>query len=208
MTPTEGQLEAGRRAVSVEADDLVPLVVDEPARPVGFDRLPLASSRRVNGAWHAAQTRPRQEKALGEALCAKGIACFVPLVRKVRYYSHRKRTVELPLFPSYTFLHGTSEDVVLALQTDRVARMLRVPDQSQLEHELAQIDKALAGGAVLDPYPYLSVGRRVVVTRGPFQGMEGIVDVRKSPDRLVLVISMLGRATSVEIDTSLLEPVD
>jgi len=171
-------------------------------------RLPPAASRRPDGVWHVAHTRPRQEKALGEALDAAGVACFVPLIRQVRYYGHRHREAWLPLFPSYAFVHGPKEHALQCLRTKRVVRMLPVEDQPGLEHELLQLDRALAGGATLDPYPYLEVGKRAVVARGPFKGVEGMIDERRSPDRLVLNVSLLGRATSLEIDASLLHAID
>ena len=57
-------------------------------------------------------------------------------------------------------------------------------------------------------YPYLKVGRRARVTAGPFRGIEGLIEGVARPDRLVLQIEALGRATGLEIDAGLLEPVD
>jgi transcription antitermination factor NusG len=136
------------------------------------------------------------------------IPCFLPLISQVRYYEHRQRIVDLPLFPSYVFIFSTREQVHAACSTRRIAHVLPVEDQRRLEHELLQLDLALAGQAVLDPYPYLAVGRRVEVVRGPFLGIQGLIDERRSPDRLVLNVSMLGRSMSLEIDASLLELID
>ena len=176
--------------------------------PHEHTRLPSPHVRTPGGVWHVAHTRPRQEKALGETLDALGVACFVPLLRQVRYYGHRHRVVSLPLFPSYAFVHGTREQALQSLRTKRVARLIPVEDQAGLEHELLQLDRALVGGAPLDPYPTLGVGKRVVVVRGPFKGVEGLIDERRTPDRLVLNVTLLGRATSLEIDASLLEAID
>lgn len=205
MKMTEASAEAGGGPRSAACERACDAAYDS---RLDFRRMPANQQLVPTGRWWVAHTKPRQEKTLAEALVAQGVSCFVPVVTKVRYYEHRKRHVELPLFPSYAFVFGTRDDSLMVLQTKRVAQLLPVPNQHQLEHELRQIDLALAGGAVLDPYPYLTVGRRVLVSRGPFMGVEGIVDDRRSPDRLVLVVSMLGRATSVEIDASLLEPVD
>jgi transcriptional antiterminator RfaH len=155
-----------------------------------------------------AHTKPRQERALSEALVSLEVPCFLPLVPQVRFYGHRKRAVELPLFPSYVFLHGTREQALDALRTKRIAHLIPVPDQARLDHELRQLDLAIAGKATLDPFPYLAVGKRVVVVRGPFIGLEGLVDERLSAWRLVLNVSLLGRATSLEIDASVLEAVE
>jgi transcription antitermination factor NusG len=175
---------------------------------LGIERLPVPARRLAGGAWHVAHTKPRQEKLLAEALAGCGLACFLPLVRQVRFYGHRRRVVDLPLFPSYVFFHGDRGGMSSAVRTGRVVQVLAVPDQAGLEHELTQIDRALAGQGVLDPYPYLAVGRRVVVRAGPFMGLEGIVDERRSPGRLVLNVTLLGRSTSLEIDGSLLDRAD
>ena len=70
------------------------------------------------------------------------------------------------------------------------------------------IRRALEHGAELSPYPYLKVGRRARVTAGPFRDIEGMIEKFPKPDRLILQIEALGRATSLEIDAGLLEPVD
>ena len=46
------------------------------------------------------------------------------------------------------------------------------------------------------------------MTAGPFRDIEGMIENRAKPDRLVLQIAALGRATSLEIDAGLLEPVE
>ena len=46
------------------------------------------------------------------------------------------------------------------------------------------------------------------MTAGPFKGIEGVIEDRRSRDRLILQIYTLGRATALEIDPSLLEPLD
>ena len=66
---------------------------------------------------------------------------------------------------------------------------------------------ALEKKAPLDPYPYLKKGVRAEVKSGPFRGLQGVIEDRLKPERLLLQIDMLGRALSVEIDGALLEPV-
>lgn len=171
----------------------------------GFHNLPEHGVRPNTGQWHVLHVRPRQEKAMAEVLVAMQVPCFLPLVPRMRYYQHRKRRVELPLFPSYVFMYGTREDSFRAIETKRVVRVLTVAAQGALEHELAQLDLALRGEAPLDPYPDLGVGTPVVVTRGPLRGLEGVIDERCGNDRLILNVTMIGRGTSLEIDASLLE---
>lgn len=158
--------------------------------------------------WHVLHTKSRQEKALAETLDAMAIACFLPLARQKRYYGRRKIEVDLPLFPGYLFLYGTLEQAYSADRTKRVAHVIPVVDQARLDDELRQIHLAIAGHGQLDPYPYLTRNVRVQVIAGPLKGLRGVVEDRLKRDRLILQVDVLGQATSLEIDGSLLEPID
>ena len=158
--------------------------------------------------WRVLHTKPRQEKAIARTLAASGIRHFLPTIRETKIYGHRKRIVDRPLFASYVFLNGTREEAWFAVGTRRVAQVIEPPDPERLAIELEQIRIALAGQATLDPYPYLKAGKRVRVCAGPFKGVEGVVDIRKRQDRLILKVESLGRAVCLEIDAGLLEPMD
>lgn len=113
--------------------------------------------------------------------------------------------MESPLFPSYLVLRGPREHAFFAMATKRAARIIEIEDQGRFEAELVQIRTALASGAEMDPFPHLVRGVRARVSRGPLKGVEGIVEDRPSVDRLILEITALGRAVSLEIDPGLLE---
>ena len=158
--------------------------------------------------WYVLHTRSRQEKALARTLTASGIAHYLPLTKRPRYRRGRKLFVEEPLLASYLFLPGSIEATYIATATKRVANVINVADQDRFAGEIRQIRYALGNGAELSPYRYLTVGRRVRVSAGPFRGIEGLIEVSAKADRLVLQIDALGRATSLEIDAGLLDPVD
>jgi len=168
-------------------------------------RLPAATR---DARWHVLHTRARQEKAVARALTAAEIEHYLPLVKHIRYRGRRKRLVQEPLFASYLFLRGPNEAAYFAVSTKRIANVIKVADQQRFVCELEQIRRALYNGADLGPSRYLEVGRRVRVTAGPFRDIEGMIEDRARPDRLVLQIAALGRATSLEIDAGLLEPVE
>jgi transcription antitermination factor NusG len=160
------------------------------------------------GTWSVLRTRSRQEKMLSADLSAVGIEHYLPLVKRVQLYGNRKFKVELPLFPGYLFLRGSLDEVYTADRTRRVAQIIRVVDQQQLDWELRNLRLALEGTDSLDPYPYLQRGVRVEVRSGPMIGLQGLIENRIGTNRLVLQIDMLGQAVSLEIDGSLLDPID
>jgi transcription antitermination factor NusG len=53
----------------------------------------------------------------------------------------------------------------------------------------------------------LKKGVRVEVRSGPFRGLQGVIEGRASANRLILQVDLLGRAVSLEIDPTLLDPI-
>ena len=159
------------------------------------------------GDWHLLHTKSRQEKVVAADLAAMGIAYYLPLVRQVRYYGRRKAKVALPLFPGYVFLRGSLDQVYAADRTKRVANIITVNAQKQLDWELRNLHLALSKDAALTPFPFLKKGVRVEVRSGPFRGLQGVIEGRAAENRLVLQVDMLGRAVSLEIDGALLDPI-
>ena len=159
------------------------------------------------GSWHVLHTKSRQEKVVAADLAAMGIAYYLPLVRQVRYYGRRKARVAMPLFPGYVFLRGSLEQVYAADRTRRIANIISVNAQDQLDWELKNLHLALTKDAELTPFPFLKKGVRVEVRSGPFRGLQGVIEGRASANRLILQVDLLGRAVSLEIDPTLLDPI-
>lgn len=169
----------------------------------GGSALPIDGAR-----WFVLHTQPRQEKALAESLDALDIRHYLPLVRRLKFYAHRKRQTDVPLFSGYLFAWGDRETEFRAVETKRVANVIQVTDQVRLSHELLQVRRASVGGVALEPYRYLSVGRRCRVTAGPLLGVEGLIESLPKPDKVVLQIHALGQAVSASVDPSLVEILD
>ena len=185
-----------------------PIVLDRGASDVSIAELGSAFTCDHAGLWYVLHTKSRQEKALADELDRLRIPFYLPIIEHVRYHGKRKAMVAEPLFAGYVFLRGTLDEAYLADRTKRVANILPVHDQETLDLELRNLALALHQQAPLDPYPYLKKGRRVQVRAGPFQGLQGLVEERLGWTRLVLGVSMLGQAVSLEIDGSLLDLVD
>jgi len=161
-----------------------------------------------SGRWWVAHTRSRNEKALAYDLMSKEINYFLPMTLRVRRRKGRTIRSLLPLFSGYLFFCGGENTRIEALKTNRVANVIKVADQGKLLHELLQIERALRAGAPLVPHRYIKTGQHCRVIGGALTGLEGIVVRTKAGTRLVLQVDILGRATSVEIDATMIEAVD
>ena len=156
----------------------------------------------MQGRWWVAHTKARNEKSLAWDLLKRGTSYFLPMVKKVQIISGRKVKSVLVLFGGYLFFCGSEDDRYKAMRTNRIASTIDVPDQERLIKELSSLQTAMSGPKQLDPFPYLQVGQRCVVTAGPLKGVEGLLVRRTNVDRLVLQIHVLGQAVSTEIDAS------
>lgn len=152
------------------------------------------------GEWWVAQTKPRQEKALARRLLTAGIAFYAPTAPKRTLKNGRLRTSRLPLFSGYAFVRGTAADRLRVLATDRVARMLPVPDQDRLWADLGQVRQLLAAGKPVFPEDRIEAGAAVRVTAGPLAGLTGTVLRAGGGRRFVVQVEFLRRGIAVELD--------
>jgi transcription antitermination factor NusG len=68
------------------------------------------------------------------------------------------------------------------------------------EQEIAALRNGLEHDIYAEPHPYLKIGRRVRVVRGPMAGTEGILVRKKDKYRVVISIDVLMRSVAVEVD--------
>lgn len=166
---------------------------------------PDKSIKDFQGTWWVARTKSRNEKALAWQMQRKNISYFLPMTEKVYKKSRRVFRSMLPLFGGYLFFCCDEAQRLEVLKTNRVASLLEVKNQEHLVTDLLPIEKALLSGAELTPYDYIKAGQRCKVIAGPLMGTEGLVSNDQNKTRLVLQVDILGSATSLEIDASLLE---
>ena len=65
--------------------------------------------------WYAIYTRSRGEKVTAKLLSDQGIEAYLPLQRKLRQWSDRKKWVEVPYINSYVFVMYYKEQMCLTV---------------------------------------------------------------------------------------------
>jgi transcription antitermination factor NusG len=159
--------------------------------------------------WYAAYTRANHEKKAQEQFQERSIHSFLPTYSSVRRWKDRRMRLQLPLFPGYVFVRIALRDRLRVLEVPSVARLVGfngVPVALN-EEEVECLRRALAQGALAQPHPYFTVGRRVRVIGGPLQGAEGTLVKRKGNFRVILSINLIKRSVIVEVSEADLEPI-
>ena len=75
--------------------------------------------------WFALYTKSRNEKKVHQALVDKGIECYLPLEKKLKIWSDRKKWVEEPFIRSYIFVYIEEENLQQALNTPGIVTVIR-----------------------------------------------------------------------------------
>ena len=156
--------------------------------------------------WFAVRVKPRWEKEVCKNLNWKGYSALLPLYVRESQWTDRVKQLELPLFPGYVFasfdprrpLHVLTTPGVLSVVTFGKTLVPLAP--SEVEAVQAVINSELRR----EPCAYPQSGDRVRVVAGPLRGIEGIVSCG-SEDRLILTVTLLQRAISVQVKTPWLE---
>lgn len=165
----------------------------------------------MNGAahWYALRTRARHEKQVRDRLEGKGIEQLLPTVKRLSRWKDRRKQIETPLFSGYCFGRFPWEERLVVLQVPGVVQIVgggkrpeAIPDE-----EIEAIRTLMVSTLPYDAHPYLHEGMPVEVTRGPLEGVRGILVRKSKPCRLVISVNLIRQAAAVEIDASDVAPL-
>lgn len=154
--------------------------------------------------WYAVNAQPQQEVHADRNLRRQGFYTWLPLYRRMRKHARRVDNVFAPLFPGYLFVRFDPEverwrsinstfgvirllsngDVPLAVPDDLVETIMQRRDES---------------GLVVLPTKRLAVGNAVKVAFGSVAQLEGLVQEMPGRDRVIVLLSLLGRKVRASV---------
>jgi transcription antitermination factor NusG len=139
----------------------------------------------------------------------RGYDEFSPSYKTERQWSDRRKTKEQFLFPGYVFCRLNLRDRLPLLTVPGVVDLVRFGDTILPipEHEIEHVRTMVRSGLLITPWPFLEVGQKVLIERGPLAGVEGILKAVKGNCRLVVSIGLLQRSVSTEIDRMWIRPL-
>lgn len=160
--------------------------------------------------WYAVYVRSRTEKKVLNDLTKSGIEAYVPLQRKLRQWSDRKKWVEMPLISGYVFVHITKKEYEIVLKNDYVvcyvyfegkAAVIRDEDIDLLKRMLGQKEYELE--ATTENF---KPGQMVEIMTGPLCGTVGELIEFRGKNRVALRIPPLGYTVLIEGADKIIAP--
>lgn len=153
--------------------------------------------------WHAVYTKSRAEKKAFSELQELGIQSFLPLQRKLRQWSDRKKWVEMPLISGYIFVYISRREYDKVLQSDYLVSYVRfegkaaiIPDQ-QIDYLKLMLKQD--NHEVCISSEQLEPGKEIEVIAGPMIGMKAKLVKIHGKNKVAIQMDQLGFAAIVEI---------
>jgi transcription antitermination factor NusG len=172
-----------------------------------FDGLTLQDSF-VEPLWYAAYTCANHEKRVVAELGARNVEHFLPLYSSMRRWKDRRVQLDLPLFPGYVFVRLALREQLRVVQIRSVVRLVGfggLPTALQ-DTEMKIMRAGLSESLCAEPHPFLTVGRRVRITGGPFAGLKGILKRKKSNLRVIVSLELIQRSVALDVDVADIRP--
>ena len=160
--------------------------------------------------WYALYTKSRTEKKVEVELAAKDLEVYLPLEKKLKQWSDRKKWVKEPLIRSYIFVRVSRVDLEKAYFTPGVVKVVHfegkpapIPDK-----QIQAIKDILESG---ESYEVTSdafeLGQMVKVTGGNLQGLKGELIKHVNRYKVLIRIDAIQQNLLININPSLLEKV-
>ena len=156
--------------------------------------------------WYVCHTKPKQEGRAAENLERQGYQIWLPQMMAWQ----RKKSVLVPMFPRYMFLRPANDQHSIApvrstLGVFGLVRFGMEPAtiRDPILQSLRTLEAQLREAEFANFSPFKK-GDRVLITEGPFKGLEGIVS-QVAEERVHVLMTLLGRERSLEFNAAYLK---
>lgn len=155
--------------------------------------------------WYAVYTQPRNEQRAQEHLVRQGFDVFLPRYLKRRSHARKIEMVPAPLFPRYLFIAFDATDMHWrAVRSTRgVIDIVRngvdpVPVPEPVIDSIKNRQDP-DGFVTLARQAPFKRGAKIRIDVGPFAESEAIFESMRAEDRVVALLSLMGRKVVVQL---------
>jgi len=156
-------------------------------------------------------TKPRHEKKIAQELSEINISHFLPLVKRLRTWSDRKKYIDTPLFPSYIFVRlQDTQNYFNTLTIDGVLYYVRMGKQiARVSETIIRNLELIVSGSVGDievSSELIHPGGILLIREGPFTGFSCEVVQHKGKQKILVRIELLKRNILLDLPVEYLMP--
>ena len=158
--------------------------------------------------WYALYTRPRWEKKVYNELNISGFEAYLPLVKKIKQWSDRKKIIEEPLIKSYVFVKTSEKEYYDILNVDGAVRYIFFEGKAASipEWQIDLLQKTIENNLSFRlTNEKLKPGEKINIKGGPLKGCKGEIIKIKGKNKLVIRIENIGYNLLIETEADNLE---
>ena len=154
--------------------------------------------------WYLVHTKPKQEKCALENLGRQGYQCYLPTIPAEKLRQKTITIVDEPLFPRYLFIQLGKDDSSKSWgpirSTKGVSRLVTFGQEpAKVSDELINLLRFQETSAHQDAAKLFTPGERVLLTEGPFAGIEGIYQIADGERRVMVLIELLSKPVRIPV---------
>jgi transcription antitermination factor NusG len=162
--------------------------------------------------WFVIYTKPRHEFKVASQLENISINNFLPLVKRLRNWSDRRKYIDMPLFPSYIFVRlDQMQSYFRSLEIDGVLQFVKTGTQiANVSESVINNLKLIVSNSPDDVevsseriYP----GKKLFISEGPFTGFCCEMIEHKGKQKMLVRIELLQRSILLDMPVEYLLPV-
>lgn len=156
--------------------------------------------------WYLIHTKIRQELVALENLKRQRFECFLPLIRAEKLRKGVLQVVQEPLFPRYLFIRlGTGSEsqswspIRSTVGVSRLVTFGQMP--AKINDDLVDDIRNKTDSAEVQ-FRHFESGEQVMVTDGPFVGMEAIYQMADGEGRVMVMLNILSKQVKMAVPPS------
>ncbi len=160
--------------------------------------------------WFALYTKSRSEKKVNQELINKGIDCYLPLEKRLKLWSDRKKWVEEPFIRSYIFVNIEESNLQKALNTPGVVTVIRFSGKPApvREEQIKIIQSILSSSEKFElSTENFEPKEKVEVTQGSLKGLVGEMVHHLNKYKVLVRVESINQNILIKINPSYLKKV-
>jgi transcriptional antiterminator RfaH len=160
--------------------------------------------------WYALYTKSRLEKRAYKELVEKGIETYLPLEKRLKQWSDRKKWIEEPFIRSYIFVKVAEHNLEKALNTPGIVTVIRFSGKPApvREKEIEIIKSILSSEESFEiTAENFKVGEKVKVEHGSLKDLKGELVHHLNKYKVLVRIESINQNILIRINPSYLKKV-
>ena len=154
--------------------------------------------------WYVVHTKPRQEQRALLNLEQQGYSCYLPTLAVEKIRQDALAVEDEPLFPRYLFIQldatqsGKSWSPIRS--TKGVSRLVTFgAEPAKVDPQLIDTLRQRPADLSAEPQRLFNAGERVIITEGPFAGLEAVYQMTDGERRAMVLIELLSKPTRLTV---------